>query len=419
MTSTATSSTTTLVRPVGAVERLFYRYAERNPAHHSIVAEFDVVLGEDQVRTALNAVQERHPLLSAHVEDRPATRLGFYRADTVAPIELAVYRREDARWQSLAAEELRRPFDRSTAPLMRAVLMNGPSSSAILLTFEHAMADGISAVMVVRDLVSALNGNALPALSVLPAQEDVIRHTLPSEDELAVPELRPRDPRMFEPGLIRTFDGAVPHVSSMAMSNAESARLLDSCRTERTTVPAAIVTAAARVHGRHVGGDYVRAGTPINIRALIGVGGDCGNYFVPTSTGMAPLDGSPFWTQAREVSGEIAVARSAYGIVVAARAAERGVPVDAEVQTAEQFITGGLPFEMLISNLGVQDLDGTGSIRPTALWGPLTLTQIDGEYMIGVVTYQGRLRMTICGYAPTKTFLDDVRTTLVDASGVD
>jgi hypothetical protein len=46
----------------------------------------------------------------------------------------------------------------------------------------------------------------------------------------------------------------------------------------------------------------------------------------------------------------------------------------------------------------------------------LTLTQIDGEYVTGIVTYQGQLRMVTCGYTPTKTFLDDVRTTLVDAS---
>jgi hypothetical protein len=200
------------------------------------------------------------------------------------------------------------------------------------------------------------------------------------------------------------------------MSCAESAQLLRSCRTEQTTVHAAIVTAASRVHCKHLGSDYVRVGTPINIRALIGVGGDCADYFIPTSTGMAPVDGSPFWTQAREVGCQLAVARSAYGIVAAAKATQQGIPVDAEVGTAEQFFTDGLPFEMLISNLGVQDLNDVGPIRPTALWGPLTLSQIDGEYVTGVVTYQGQLRMATCGYTPTRAFIDDVRTTLVDAS---
>jgi hypothetical protein len=221
---------------------------------------------------------------------------------------------------------------------------------------------------------------------------------------------------MLEPCSIRAFDGTLPHISTIALDSAESARLLHRCRTEQTTVQAAIVTAASRVHSTQRGGDYVRVASPINIRALIGVGGDCADYLIPTSTGMAPLDGSPFWTQAREVSSKLAVARSAHGIVTASRATQQGISVDAEVGTAEQFFTGGLPYEMLISNLGIQDLNTAGPIRPTALWGPLTVSQIDGEYVTGVVTYQGRLRMVTCGYTPTKTFLDAVRTTLVDAS---
>ncbi|WP_156765287.1 hypothetical protein [Mycobacterium sp. 1245852.3] len=43
---------TTLVRPLGAAERLFYRYSERNPAHFSIVAEFGAVLAEKPLRAA-------------------------------------------------------------------------------------------------------------------------------------------------------------------------------------------------------------------------------------------------------------------------------------------------------------------------------------------------------------------------------
>ena len=49
----------TLVRPLGGMERMFYRFAERNPAHFSLVAEFDIVLAEDQLRAALLAVQQR------------------------------------------------------------------------------------------------------------------------------------------------------------------------------------------------------------------------------------------------------------------------------------------------------------------------------------------------------------------------
>jgi len=73
------TETATLVRPVDALERLFYRYSDRNPVHFMLVAEFDDVLDEDAVRSALELLSRRHPLLQVHVEDRQGGRLGFYR----------------------------------------------------------------------------------------------------------------------------------------------------------------------------------------------------------------------------------------------------------------------------------------------------------------------------------------------------
>src|SRR4051812_32466625 len=161
---TVLTEPTTLVRPLGALERLFFRYSERNPSHFLLVAEFDMVLGAGKLRRALNAVQRRHPLLSVHVQDHPSVRLGFHRAHTVAPIALQVLDGTDGAWQSVAAGELARPFDRSTAPLMRAVLLTGSMSSILILTFDHTIGDGISSIIVLDDLITALNGRALDPL---------------------------------------------------------------------------------------------------------------------------------------------------------------------------------------------------------------------------------------------------------------
>ena len=56
----------------------------------------------------------------------------------------------DRPWQSLTAAELAHSFDRSAAPLIRAVLLNRPTGSAIILTFDHSIADGISSVRAVE-----------------------------------------------------------------------------------------------------------------------------------------------------------------------------------------------------------------------------------------------------------------------------
>ena len=191
-----------------ATGRLFYRWGERNPAHFLIVAQFDVLLAADQVQAALSAVQNRHPLLSVHVEDRPASRLGFYRAEPVAGIQLAVHERDDTQWQSVAADELARPFDRSTAPLMRAALLNGKSTSSVLLTFEHTIADGMSSVSILNDLVASLNGHPLSALGVPPSQEQLIARRLPPPPEQPINAAAAADPRLLQPNSIRPFDAA-------------------------------------------------------------------------------------------------------------------------------------------------------------------------------------------------------------------
>ena len=121
-------------------------------------------------------------------------------------IELAVHERDDSQWQSLAADELARPIDRSAAPLMRAVLLKGESTSAVLLTFDHTIADGISSVVVLDDLVASLNGHRLTALGVPPSHEERIALRPPSPEHQSLPEAAAADPRMLRPSSIRPFD---------------------------------------------------------------------------------------------------------------------------------------------------------------------------------------------------------------------
>lgn len=404
----------TLIRPVDAMERLFYRYSERNPAHFALVAEFDEVLTANRLKPALAAVQRRHPLLSAHVEDRPGIRLGFYRAAAVSPIDLTVYRDAETSWEGLAAEELSRPFDRSRAPLMRASSLQGPASSALLLIFDHTIADGISAVLVLNDVVAALNGATLPELPVPQSQEQMLAQTLPRVEPLDPSEL-PDDPRMRTPSATRPFDGALTNVHTMTMTEVDTARLALRCRAERTTVHAAMVVAMCRVRAADRGEDFVRVLNPINFRALIGATEGCGLYVQSTWTGLSPWDGTAFWDQARATTAHLEVARSARGIRTASLAVQLGMAIDAETSHAEDLFSRVCPFDMLVSNLGVQNLNGAGRLRPTAVWAPVVQSQTDGEHVTGITTYEGRLRMVTCGYSVPATFLKSVVYALASA----
>lgn len=404
---------TTLVRPLGAAERLFYRYSERNPAHFSIVAEFGAVLAEKPLRAALAAVLRRHPLLSVHIEDHPGSRLGFYRAADVPPVELTVRRGPELAWQAAAAEELTRPFDRSRAPLIRALLLQSAWRSAVLLTFDHTVADGISSTVVLRDVIAALNGEALTSLPVPQPQEQIVAEVLHSAEppDPAAPD----DPRMTTPSVLRPFDGTLTNVRTLAMTHADTARLVARCRAERTTVHAALVVAKCRVRATDRGEEFIRVLSPMNLRPILGIEGGCAMCIVPTATGHTPWDGTPFWEQARATTAHLRVARSARGIRAAATDLEQMITVDAETADAEELFSRTSPWDIMITNLGVRNLDGVGPLRPTAVWGPVVVSQTDGEYLTGVTTYEGRLRMVTCGYNVPASFLKGVEEALMAA----
>lgn len=409
------NSAAPLVRPLGAFERMYHRYTERNPIHFSVVAEFARTISEKRLRKALSAVQERHPLLSVHIEDHESTRLGFYRSVPVPEMELTVVDHDPRAWEPWAARELSIPFDRSEAPLWRAVLLRDTSASTIMLSFDHTIADGISATYVLKDVVLALNGDTLRVLPVPLSQEELIARTLPAVEALNLPERLPEDPRLEKLSTLRPFDGTKPYVCTISLDAEFTAKLRDRCHAEESTVHAAIVAAASRARSTLREEEYVRVVTPFNFRRHIGVHGECADYFTCTRTGMASHDGGAFWDQARAIGAELTGARSLPGVVATSAAVQEFIPVDADSDTAEGFMTAQLSFEVMISNLGVLDVTRTVPVRPSAVWGPVLMCQAEGEDVIGVVTYDGKLRMVACGHTPTAVLLQKVRTTLIEA----
>jgi hypothetical protein len=147
---------------------------------------------------------------------------------------------------------------------MRAALLKRPTSSVILLTFDHTIGDGISSILVLDDLIAALNGRQLEKLPLSPAIEDLISDSL---GDTAAADLPEPNPRMAQPTSKRPFDGTPPFVHAVAMNEADTTRLALRCRAENTTVHAAMLVAASRARGHQTGETFVRALNPQHSRA--------------------------------------------------------------------------------------------------------------------------------------------------------
>jgi Condensation domain len=407
-------SASTFVRSVGAAERWLFRHAERNPMQFTVVAEFDQHLDTDRLQRSLLTVQRRHPLLSTHVEDHPESRLGFYRSKKIAPIDFIVSRCEDGDWTPLVSAELARAFDRARAPLVRVVTAYAPKHTIMLLTFDHTVADGISALIILNDIVAALNGQPLQDLAVPASQEHRIDEALAGVEPFGDAELPKADARISTPCALRPIDDAPTRAQGIALSTLDTARLVQRCRTEHTTVHGAIATAASHVVGTDTQKEFLRVETLINFRSHINVVDDCAVYFGASRIGVAPRK-MPFWHQARTLTTELAVARSPRGIVTTSRGLREAMPIDAEVDDAERVFTDLIPHDLVVSNLGVHPGIPDATIRPTAIWGPFVQTHLDGEHVVGAVTFQDRLRITACGYTLRPDFLERVQRELLAA----
>ncbi len=381
-----------LVRHLGAFERMYYRFEQKSTMHFCVVAELADELDPAVLDAALLVVQERHPLLNVCVEDHPQAGLGFYRPASVAPIPVTVADAATGRsWCDLVAAELTRPFDTSRAPMIRVVLLRaGPRTpTAIILTVDHVIVDGLSAGYILRDLFSALNRHQLEALPVPASQEELfarLRDTQRAAPPAANGQPLPAQPDWLStPSTVRRFDGAPPHLSAIAFDEDLTRRL---------------------VSGRN---EFVRMLTPSDFRNHIGVDDDVCLYFTMIRSAVTREQLTDLWDMARMVGDQLAGARSVPTLLAASAAIEQFIPIDATTEDTEDFMVGGLSFEAFASNLRVLDMGPQEAVRPVAIWGPAILVQIQGELASGICTFNGQLRIVSASHDPLPGYLDRVR----------
>jgi hypothetical protein len=414
--ASAGEATGTLVRRLGAFERLYQRRQQKNTMQLCMVAELADHLDPFTLAAGLHAVQQRHPLLNVCIEDDPQTGPGFYRPASVAPIPINVVDAEAGHtWRDLVAEELTHPFDTSFAPMVRVVLLRSglTTPAAIILTADLAIADGLSAGYMLRDLFSALNGHRLAALPVRLSQEELIgalRKTQPAPAQAQDGGAqRTQPPWLATPSTIRPFDGAAPDVSAIAFDEELTRRLVARARTECTTVHAALVSAMSRVILESGRSEFVRTVTPVEFRSQVGVGGDVGLYFTATRTVLTREQLTDQWRMARMVSDNLAGACSIPSLLARSAATEQFVSVEATAKDAESLLIAGLGFEAQASNLRVLDMGTPEAVRPLAIWGPAMLVQVSGKLSSGICTFNGQLRIVTASHDPLPGYLDRVR----------
>ena len=414
-----------LLRPLGCAELFFHLYAQVYPVHFCLCAEIEGTVDAAALRPALDQVRERHPILQARIAHDEELGTAFYKSSR--PIKLkTIYAWKDADWRPTVERELQRPMGNGSGALLRVTALRAPDVTTMVLTCHHVIADGLSAVWILNDLLSALAGKQLEAFKSFSPIEDMILGPLPrpantgehparaSEPDRAAavsPQTRPTPPLL--PANLRT------NIDTAEFTKEETARLVERCRANNTTVHSMICAAAARCVSAS-GQDIVGITSPFSLRKLAGIeSGACGVFVGAASAEVQIKEAASIWHDARHLGASLNKARSPQAVI------DFMTRVSAEFSRAAgrekfvAFLSDWPQTAVVVSNLGVLPIaERYGPRAVRAVWGPAMLTNLpENRQTIGVCTFGGQLRIVHQSYAPVRGLATAVWNAMIAACG--
>jgi hypothetical protein len=407
-----------IVRPLGALEEFLWLLDQFRPGHFVMAAEVSGVTTVSDWCRALDFVQARHPLFSVRIARNKEGRPCFYQ-DHPASIPFRVVQETNAtgRWGLEAELELSIPFDPTSAPLARAVLLHEEQRSVFLLVTHPSIADGRSVTFVIRDLLQAVSGKPADRLSVLPSLEEILGVT---SNVVSHPKSDGERPAPLErPAVFVHKENTRPRVKSLSLTTELSSRVRERARQEGTTVHGALSSAFALAFWEVVAdlsASPVWIFSAIDTRKRLGVGENCG---VLVGSGMVMIescDATSFWEIARAATARLGKAQSLEAIKAATHGMHQVMKKGIDVPTVAAVAAQRFGHDILLTNLGTLEYQTDfGGLQLEAVWGPAFSLRLVDAHTIGVATTNGSIRLLQTTFASPGSLLETVEEILVTA----
>ncbi|MCY1078880.1 phthiocerol/phthiodiolone dimycocerosyl transferase family protein [Archangium lansingense] len=350
-------------RPLGASEHLLWRLAEARPINAVVSASVTGPLTVSRLRRALEFVQKRHALLAVRIQTDARGQPHFV-SEGVPSLPLRVVsRRNEEHWVQEAEEELTRPFAQGQGPLLRVTLLQGPDTSELLLTFDHAIGDGMSGVLLVRDLLHELsmpgNGQLLPEPA---ASEELLPPgvpppgTPPAVSRASLPDV-PRAALRLLSSQDTPEDGRQVRLLTCYLPEDETAHLAAASRRERSSVHGALCAAfllslAGELDSRNE--CLLTVMSPVNLRGHLVPPGE-ESFAVRFSRQLTHHrlgPGSPFWEVARDVKHQLHRDTEGPGVFTNVLRTRSFLDTKPDTPSLQSFARQLMGSELTVSNLG-------------------------------------------------------------------
>lgn len=148
-------------RKLMMVERIMY-VDPKTPVNCVFAAKIKGEIPEQNFKTALEKIQQKHALLRVVIDSKSEKYPFFIEEKDIAPIPLRIVERKtDEDWLTESQKEWKILFEEEKTPLARVVWVRGQDVSEVFWAIPHCISDGTTGVTLMKELLQLLDDPAL------------------------------------------------------------------------------------------------------------------------------------------------------------------------------------------------------------------------------------------------------------------
>jgi hypothetical protein len=399
-------------RPLTAQEEIYWRLTYNDQIHPVLSAEVRGQTTIAQWRMALDTVQRHHPLLQVAIEMPDSDNKYFQpmfvpREGAIIPLRSKAAGGGERTIEDEIERELATPFLSGEAPLARVVLLHAPERTVFILAISHSIADGMSALFLIRDVLTAVAGRTLDTIALFPSAEELlgVAPAKPIEAPLDVNETS-------------INAGRRPTVILHSLSIEATADLVATARAHGSTVHAALA-AAFVLAMRRLAPQFqiapLRMISPANTRSELDAPNCLGLYFTSPQSSFEPAHTSKFWDIASQARADIASSSSRDALLGATEAMQSLTKQGLSNHDAAAMLKGAFAMDILLTNLARTPFASNfGELSLERMWGPAVLAGLEHTQTVGVITTNDQLSLTLTSRHPLPHLLEMAVSILAD-----
>ena len=396
-------------RTLGAFEKTFWLLDLIDSKDFSVAGEIEGHKPVSEWQKAINKAQQRHPNLSVRIVVDAYSRPVFKHASFL-PIPLRVLETEqDFQWEREVEKELSTRFKTDQEALVRAVLIQRPKDTVLILTGHHSQSDGTSMTYLFRDILTAVSGQELKPMPPQKSNDETVGLT---EDEGALASERTKP-------LVKEKKSFAPKISSIRFAEESTINIIKRSREEQTTVHGALC-AAVLIASRRLREEWAQKKieliSPICSRKALQLDD---NYGLNITTHPVYFEGEqqlPFWHLARLAKAGLDGTDTKEHVKNYINFFRDLTFNTADIQKIIDTLKEAFNQEIMVTNLGsVKYGTDFGPLKLKSLYGPMVRSGKGMEQTIGAITTNGSLCLTNTSDTPIEGLLHEMENILVDA----